>query len=316
MTVRPLAGGCGIVRHHDALNLLQFLDARLHLLGLGRLIAEAIDERFEILDALLLIFVRVHQLRLALFLLLHVFLVSAVIDMRTLVPHLHDLAHGHVQKVAVVRDQHKRILVVAQIVFEPVARLQIEVVGRLVEQQQRRLFEQQLGQRDAHLPAAGELFRAPLPVLLREAQAPKHRANLRIERIDIVGMQHIHDVRVTCCRLRVFRGGGWQIAKFAGQLLGLGFHIAQLVEDAEAFIEDGLAAHRQAVLREVADGHALLARHRTVVERFHAAQHLQHGGLAGAVTADQPGPFVRRDEPVHLFKQQLGSKPLSRAREL
>jgi hypothetical protein len=41
-----------------------------------------------------------------------------------------------------------------QVFLEPIARLEIEMVGRLVEQQEIRLAEQQLRERDAHLPAA------------------------------------------------------------------------------------------------------------------------------------------------------------------
>ncbi len=38
-----------------------------------------------------------------------------------------------------------------EVLLEPVACLEIEVVGRLVEQQQVRLMQQQFGQRDARL---------------------------------------------------------------------------------------------------------------------------------------------------------------------
>ena len=74
---------------------------------------------------------------------------------------------GHVEEKAVVRNQHEGVRIGFQIRFQPVARFEIEVVGRLVEQQQIGLFEQQLGERDAHLPAAGELFHAALPVFAR-----------------------------------------------------------------------------------------------------------------------------------------------------
>ena len=50
------------------------------------------------------------------------------------------------------------------------------MVGGLVEQQQVGLFEQQFGQRDAHLPAAGELFGAAFPIALRETQAAESTA--------------------------------------------------------------------------------------------------------------------------------------------
>ncbi len=51
---------------------------------------------------------------------------------------------GHVvQKVAVVGHGDDRALVVAQVAFQPGHRLGVEVVGRLVQQQDVRLFQQQ-----------------------------------------------------------------------------------------------------------------------------------------------------------------------------
>ena len=47
--------GLLFLRQLDALDLFQFLDAALHLLGLGRLVAKAVDEDFELLDAVALI---------------------------------------------------------------------------------------------------------------------------------------------------------------------------------------------------------------------------------------------------------------------
>ena len=58
-----------LLRHLDALDLLQLLDARLHLLGLGGLVAEAVDEGLQLLDAVALVLVRGHQGRPALLLL-------------------------------------------------------------------------------------------------------------------------------------------------------------------------------------------------------------------------------------------------------
>ncbi len=61
----------------DALDLFQLLDAALHLFGLGGLVAEAIDEGFQLLDALALVAIRGFQLLGALLLLLQVFFVVA-----------------------------------------------------------------------------------------------------------------------------------------------------------------------------------------------------------------------------------------------
>ena len=70
---------------------------------------------------------------------------------------LEDPAGHVVQEVAIVGDRHDGALVVAQVLLEPRHRLGVEVVGRLVEQQQVGLAQQQPAQRDAAALAAGQL---------------------------------------------------------------------------------------------------------------------------------------------------------------
>ena len=64
-----------------------------------------------------------------------------------------------------------------QIVGEPGAGVQVEVVGGLIEEQDVGLGEQQTGQGDAHLPATAEGVAAAVPVVFVEAQAVQHGAN-------------------------------------------------------------------------------------------------------------------------------------------
>src|ERR1700722_2647430 len=63
-----------------------------------------------------------------------------------------------VEKVAVVGDDQDRARIIAQMAFEPMDRLGVEMVGRLVEQQQFGLFEQQPAQRDTAALATRKLF--------------------------------------------------------------------------------------------------------------------------------------------------------------
>ena len=65
------------------------------------------------------------------------------------------------------------------------------MVRRLIQQQQRRLLQQQLGQCDPHLPTAGKLLRAALPILFAESQTAQHGAHLRIQRVNVVHMQQV-----------------------------------------------------------------------------------------------------------------------------
>ena len=100
------------------------------------------------------------------------------------------------------------------------------------------------------------------------------------------------------------------------KLLELLFHRPQLVEDAQALLEDGPAAEREAVLRQVANGHSLHAQHDAVVERFHAAQHLHQRRFAGAIGPYQSGLLRGGDEPVGIFKEESRTEALARAGEL
>ncbi len=61
-----------------------------------------------------------------------------------------------VEEIALVADHDEAAAIGLEERFEPERRLEIEMVRRLVEQQQVRLREQQSGEGDAHAPAAGE----------------------------------------------------------------------------------------------------------------------------------------------------------------
>ena len=103
---------------------------------------EAVDEGFQLGDAVLLVGVGGFELREALGLLLVITGVAAGVEVHALVPQLEQLAHGDVEEIAVVGDQHKGVRVGLQIAFQPVAGFQVQVIGGLVEQQQVGLFEQ------------------------------------------------------------------------------------------------------------------------------------------------------------------------------
>ena len=141
-------------RDLDALDLFQLLNAALYLLGLGGLVAKAADESFQMLDMLALVLVGRGQLRSALLFLRQILLVVAVVNVQRLVPYLDGLVDGHVEKVAVVGDEDVAIGIVVEVPLQPIAGFEVEVVGGLVQQQQAGFLQQQLGQRDAHLPSA------------------------------------------------------------------------------------------------------------------------------------------------------------------
>ena len=168
-------------RNLDALDLFELLDAALHLLGFGGRVAEAVDEDFQLLDAVALVFVGRLHLLVALRLLRAGTCRSCRYRTAALVPDFDDLLDCDVEEVAVVRDQHVRVADNREIFFQPVAGFEVEMVGGLVEQQQVRLLQQKLGQRDAHLPAAGKFLGLASPVVFAEAQPGQDLADLHFE---------------------------------------------------------------------------------------------------------------------------------------
>ena len=93
---------------------------------------------------------------------------------------LEDPAHHIVEEVAVVGDHQHRAGIFLEMAFQPLDALGVEVVGRLVEQQDRRLLDQQPGQRDAALLAARKIV--DRPVGRRAAQRLHRDFELVVER--------------------------------------------------------------------------------------------------------------------------------------
>jgi hypothetical protein len=84
-----------------------------------------------------------------------------------------------VEKLAVVRDHEHGRRLALQPGLEPDDRIEVEVVGRLVEQQQVSRSQQCTRQRQPVAPAAGEGGHRPRGVRFGEAQAVQHRPRFR-----------------------------------------------------------------------------------------------------------------------------------------
>ena len=170
-------------RNLDRDDLLEHLDPALDLRRLGRLIAEPVDEGLHPRDLVVLIALLLAQPfhpRLALAEVVAV--VAGVVGERAQ-PDLGDPRHDRVEEEAIVRDEDHGVRIVREVFLQPVARVEVEVVRRLVEQQQAGATEQQLGERDAHLPAAGERLARLVRVRRGEAQPAQHGRDLQVDAV-------------------------------------------------------------------------------------------------------------------------------------
>src|SRR3546814_11386641 len=82
--------------------------------------------------------------------------VVADVQLRAAALQVQGVGADVVEELAVVADQQQRARVLEQPLFQPQHRVQVEVVGGLVEQQQVARGHQRARQVQAHEPAAGE----------------------------------------------------------------------------------------------------------------------------------------------------------------
>ena len=88
-----------------------------------------------------------------------------------------------VHELAIVRRHQQRAGARLQERLEPDDRLDVEMVGRLVHQQDVGLAEQHARHRHAHLPAARQRADVAVDPLVVEAEAVQHFARLALERV-------------------------------------------------------------------------------------------------------------------------------------
>ena len=296
----------------DALDLGQHLHPALHLAGLGGLIAKALDEALDLGDALGLVArARLQQLAPGLALDEEVVVVAGV-DREALGREVGDRGHHAVDEVAIVRDHHHGAVVGGQEVLEPRQRGEVEVVGGLVEQQQRGRHQQQPGQRRAHAPAPGELFQRPVELVGGEPEAAEDGAGRRLQPVAAERLEAVLQLAVA-----LGEGLAGRRLQRPGHVLHLALERPHLLEPAERLDQhgagDGAAGH---LLRQVADRRRARAAHLPAVGLLQPGQDATERGLAGAVGTDETDALAVGDAPADVAEENLTPVPLGDAVEL
>jgi hypothetical protein len=181
-----------------------------------------------------------------------------------------------------VGDQDDRRVKARERLFQPLERLDVEMVGRLVKQQQIGVAGQRPGQPGAREFAAGERPRRPSQVGSGvEAEAGEVAecpfSPVIAARVFESGL----GLRIATERAVVVRAGRHLV--FEPRELGLDRD--QLARAIEHVLAQGLeGAHDRALVGE-RDAHILTQHELAAVERFLACKHAQQGGLPGPIGA-------------------------------
>ena len=302
------------LRQLDLLDLVERLDAALHLRGLGGVGLEAIDEALFLGEHRLLARICGFAIGLADGALALVEIVVARVDGDLAAVDLADLRDDAVHELAVVRGHQQRAVVRLEEAFEPDDRFDVEVVGRLVHQQDVGLAEQHARHRDAHLPAARQRADVAVDPLVVEAEAVQHLARLALERVAaemVVLFLHLAEAREDLVHVVGLRGIRHRVL----QLFELVMQVADAAAARDRFVEHRAARHLFDVLAEVADRQLLRHGDVALVRPLFARDHPEDRGLAGAVRPDQADLLTRIELERRVDEEDLLAVLLADVRE-
>ena len=293
--------GLALVGDDDALDALELLHPVLDLLGLARLVAELLDEGLHVGDFLVLSLLHGDELHAALGPLAQEGVVVAGEDVEFAVGDVGHVVDDGVHEGAVVADHEHGAAVALEEVLQPAHALQVEVVGRLVEQQQVRLAQEQLGQRDAHLPAARELVGGARHVRLVEAQAEEHAVRLAFNVVAVAGLEARAQGAVLLEQgRRVCLSGAGQRCLELGQALA---HARDVGHRGHDLLEHAAPVHLDGLLLQIAGLDVFGEGDQAGVGRVQTGDDVHHGRLTRAV-----GPHEREAVAVLDAQRDLGEQ--------
>lgn len=203
--------------------------------------------------------------------------VTALVAFDVAADHFPGVGGDGVEEPAVVGHHDQRAAAAQQVLGQPLHALHVEMVGRLVQYQQVELAHQRRGERDPPPLAAGEIVDRGVHAETGDADAVHHRADARVGGPFVFGDLVGHRV--------VGEAGQHHRAhrRARGQRAALGHH-------------------RRAQAAEPADPAA--------VGFLDPGEHLEQGGFAASVEADDPDPFADMHAERDVVQQRLDPEAL------
>ncbi len=207
---------------------------------------------------------------------------------------MQDVIGDGIEQIAIMADDEDRRRIAGEIIDEPERAFEIEIIGRLVEKQKIGRGKEHGGERDAHAPAAGKFGKRALAARRGRSQgrreyAPRGRARHgRRYRRAASGFRRCDADRVAVSASLSKRGA-----------LGIG---------GEDEVEQARRAARRLLL-DAAEPHLPRQRDRAGVRRQIAGDHIEQGGLAGAIAADEADSRPLGQGGRRLVEQQARPEP-------
>ena len=231
----------------------------------------------------------------------HEIVVIARIDLQLLEVEIRDVRAHLVQEMPVVADDDHGGIVVVERAFQPADRIDVQIVGRFIEQQNVRPGEQRLGEQHPQLQSRGHFAHGTVVPLFRNSGIRQNGAGARLGVVAAI----FGECALELGRLHVILIGGLRIGVDPITLLHRG---PQFGVPAHDHVEHALVLVPELVLVELAEPHAGLQHDVSRGGLEIAPQHLHEGGFSAAVRPDQPVAVAVEEFDGDLLEQGFSAE--------
>ena len=215
---------------------------------------------------------------------------------------LEDARGDAVEEVSVMRDDQDPAGVILEEALEPLDHVDVEVVRRLVEEEEVRLAQERLRQADARLLAAGEMRDVLLKVLLCEAEAEGHAADAALVVVAAEQFEALDDLAVGAHRLLCVVDGNLLLER----LLALAER-DDIVKGAQELLVERPCAE-VGLLLDIADSRRLIELYRAAVILLLAEQAAHERRLAGTICPDKADLVAARDLETDIVEELVDAE--------
>ena len=221
-----------------------------------------------------------------------------------------ELEHGGrdgLEEPAVVRDEDDRSVDRLELPLEPLEVLDVEVVRRLVEQEQVGAARERAGERRAGQLPAGERAERPVEIVVGEAE-PAHGRRCPVAPGPATRVLELRlRLRVPAQRRRVVRALRHRLL----EATELGLDVEEVARAGERVLaQRDVELERWALVVE-RDARSLRERELPALERGLAGDRAQERRLAGAVRAGQREPIAAADGERHVVEERVSGELLA-----
>ena len=213
-------------------------------------------------------------------------------------------------------NEHDRVRVVSEVVLEPIAGFEVEMVGGLVEKEKIRLRQKKLGERDAHLPAPAERLGGGVEFFCLEAEAEKNLFRPAFDAEATAPIPLVAALAVALENPLMRSTRAVNRAHLLFELAHLFAHGEKLFKCGERFRAKSFAAMGEPILRQIAHRRAARRRDFPAIWRFAAHEHAQERRLTRPVRASKADALAVGHIPRNVLEQNAAGVSFGQAMDL